>query len=181
MIKYALILSTLLLAGCSHPKLGSLNHLLPGGSTYLAEESRLEARAEWASAAAAVNVAGDNQGVAAGVDVGKLWTALEAKDTTKVWAYVLDLFKGAVYSYGLYYFAEDYFDDDTPPSFATVAPVQGEVRPSITLHSSTLAIRDADVIPDISAVDSVILIDMNVDAAISRHSTLQGLEEQIND
>jgi hypothetical protein len=180
MIKYALILSTLLLAGCSHPNLGQANHLLPGGSTYLAEASRLEARAEWASAAAAVNVAGDNQAVAAGVDVGELWSALEDRDGQRLWALAFDFIKGAAYSYALYTLAEDHFGSEgVSRATAAAATPESDLRPSIrATNGSEVTIRDADIVPNVTADgSSVVLIDMSVDATISRHATFSGLSE----
>lgn len=160
MIKPLLILSALLFAGCANPKIGQLNHLLPGGSTYLADQSREEAQHEWAVAAASAN--GDGQAIRAGVDVGELWHALKAKDSTRVWAIAFDLLKGAAYSYALYELTGG--EDES----ASHDHISSEVRPTIIASNSNILIRDANVVPDIQATDgSVIVIDLSVESITS--------------
>jgi hypothetical protein len=125
-------------------------------------------------------VAGDNQAVAAGVDVGELWSALEDRDGDKLWALAFDFIKGAAYSYALYTLAEDHFgDEDVSRASASAAAPESDLRPSITAsNGSAIAIRDADIVPNVTADgSSVVLIDMNVDATISRHSAFSGFPE----
>tara|TARA_R110002020_G_scaffold203541_1_gene407289 strand:- start:94 stop:591 length:498 start_codon:yes stop_codon:yes gene_type:complete len=161
MNKQIWILSALLFTGCANPKIGQLNHLIPGGSTYLADQSRDEAQHAWAVAAATAN--GDGQAVKAGLDVGELWHALKEKDSTRVWAIAFDLLKGAAYSWALYELTDS---QDEPPAHTHIS---SEIRPTITASNSDIIINDADIVPDIHATEgSVILIDLSVESSIFR-------------
>lgn len=155
------ILSALLFTGCANPKIGQLNHILPGGSTYLADQSRDEAQHAWAVAAATAN--GDGQAIRAGVDVGELWHAMKAKDGTRVWAIAFDLLKGAAYSWALYELTDS---QDEPPAHTHTS---SDIRPTITASNAEITITDADIVPDIHATEgSVIVIDLSVEASILR-------------
>jgi len=164
MNKPILIVSALLFTGCANPKLGQLNHILPGGSTYLADRSREDAAHSWAIAAASAN--GDGQAIQAGVDVGELWHTLKEKDGTRVWAIAFDLFKGAAYSWALYELSENSNNDNEQPRIDS-----SETRPRITARNAQILIRDADIFPDIDASDgSVIIIDMSIESSMNRNA-----------
>lgn len=158
------ILSALLFTGCANPKIGQLNHILPGGSTYLADQGREAAAHEWAVAAATAN--GDGQAIRAGVDVGELWHAVKEKDSNRVWAIAFDLLKGVVYSWALYEFSESSDGNDNEPP----RPDSSETRPRITASNAEILISDADIFPDIEATEgSVIIIDMSIESSIHRN------------